>query len=43
MIYFTDDPWITDRSEDIIDECLDHHPSAAVLDPTLGDKMDITF
>ena len=41
MIYLTGYNCITDRSEEIVDECLDHHPSAEVLDPTRVDKTDI--
>ena len=32
VIYVTDDPWITDRSEELRGEWLHDHPGAVVLD-----------
>ena len=43
MVYVTDDPWIIDRSEELLDEWMDDHPGTAVLDSPWGDKMDITL
>ena len=38
MIYVTGGTWITDRSKELLDEWLDDHHGAAVLDSPRGDK-----
>ena len=43
VISVADDPWVTDISEDILDEWMDDHPGAVVLDYPKVNKMDVTI